>query len=241
MPILKKKKKSYDRFEDRADRPWARIGMSGRRGGALGLGLDRDTGMSKNVGTLRGRVAVGRSRAYTLLELIVAIFLLGIAALCVAQFTLSMSRYTTDRLRRMQAYTLAMSYFEQILYQYLPSEFAANIPVPPTTELLLPPLDNPSASGSVPLTYNLQDSFDETHPFFASVLHPNDLRVEFDLQVRNNPLDNPNAANIAPLPEGFQSIHLKYRWASAEDPSVELKWDTDHLYALRPIESNDPV
>jgi hypothetical protein len=170
---------------------------------------------------------------------------MGIAALCVAQFTLSMTRYTANNLCQFQAHTLATSCFEQILYQRHPLELMARHSVPDGVELGLLTLNHPSADGDqTSLTYNREDGFDTTHPFFASVLAPNDLRVELDLQVRNNPLYGEDAAGIEArthLPEGFQSLHLKYRWKLVAEPDDDFKWKTDHLYALRPIDPNDPI
>lgn len=43
-------------------------------------------------------------------------------------------------------------------------------------------------------------------------------------------------------PEGFQSIRLKYSWASplAKDIADSTTWPSSELYAIRPITPDDP-
>ncbi len=187
------------------------------------------------------------TKGFSVVEVLIASGLFAFVVLGIAQAVMVMHRYSRANICKMQAHITAMSYFEQILGDIHPLQLFMANPTPTGSTLKLIPLSNPEATEAqkINLNYNLTAGFDTANPVFASVYAPNDMRIEFNLQVRGSPLyENYNLAqrNSINPPIGFQSIYLIYRWQSstATDPNNTATWPTNQLYAIRPISPDDP-
>lgn len=194
------------------------------------------------------------AKGFTVLEVLVASVLFTLVVLGITQAVLAAHRYARSNLCKTHAHLVAMSYFEQILGEFHPYELS----VADNSTLNLYNLKTRSAevSGSKPLQYNIPITPATTPPtynfdtdpgrkFYATVYNlEDDLEIQFNLVIKNSPLYEIYPANRTTVnpPIGFQSIHLTYRWSSPTATNIAdaNTWPTNQLYAIRPLQPDDP-
>jgi Tfp pilus assembly protein PilV len=174
---------------------------------------------------------------FTVLEVLISAGLFTIVVLGISQTVLTMHRYARSNLCKMQAHLFAVSIFEQLLCDTHPYE----VDTATNASISLRDFGNPN-SKSVVLKANNATS---NTSFTRSVYEANDLSIELKLTVQNSPLCNDygtkSRTEINP-PEGFQSLRLVYSWATPTVTNLADKttWFSNELYAIRPINPDDP-
>ena len=161
-----------------------------------------------------------KCRGFSILEVLIASGIFTIVILGISQTVLLMHRYARANLCQTQAHLYAVSWLEHRLYNMSAEEFDNEMKY-------LNSISNNAINGQI------------------SVYAEDDLNMAIEVDVQNSPLytdyGTKTRTEINP-PEGFQSIRLKYSWASplAKDIADSTTWPSSELYAIRPITPDDP-
>ena len=193
---------------------------------------------------------------FTTLEVLVAGMLFAIVILGLSQAVLAANRYARANLCRTHAHLVAMSYFEQLIGNTHPYDlYSEDLTKTKTTDKFETiNLVDLKTLTQKPFKYNIVNGanfdFDTTNKFYATIYNvENDLEIHMKLVVKSSPLyedyGDPRSPtyrqNVNP-PIGFQSLHLTYRWnaPTASDASNPSTWPSSQLYAIRPLNVDDP-